>query len=208
MLVPRPEPRLLGFNGSGVKSITEFEAAHNYVHDEQGNGIWCDVGCKDDRPGGTTASGSTTTSPWTMAARGSVTSTARKVLQQASMLRAKTRSSRRTRYTATPTVPTGGISVLDGQNALIRANVFGAATIAGVAYRANVAKPGAVKASESGGATGPTLGTWTRGQRPEWRGTQELRVARRGRLLRQQRLGSGGISVGAANNSPEFDFLE
>jgi hypothetical protein len=44
----------------------------------------------------------------------------------------------------------GGISVLDGQNALIRANVFGAKTIAGVEYRANAARPGAVKASDWG----------------------------------------------------------
>ena len=38
----------------------------------------------------------------------------------------------------------------DTQNALIRDNVFGAKTIDGVAYRANAAKPGAVKASDSG----------------------------------------------------------
>jgi hypothetical protein len=38
----------LGFNGSAVKGITEFEAGHLFVHDEQGNGIWCDVGCSND----------------------------------------------------------------------------------------------------------------------------------------------------------------
>jgi hypothetical protein len=37
----------LGFNGSAVKGITEYEAARVYVHDEQGNGLWCDVGCKN-----------------------------------------------------------------------------------------------------------------------------------------------------------------
>ena len=37
----------LGFNGSGVKGITEYEAGRVYVHEEQGNGLWCDVGCKD-----------------------------------------------------------------------------------------------------------------------------------------------------------------
>src|SRR5215218_5720024 len=37
----------LGFNGSAVKGITEYEAGRVYVHDEQGNGLWCDVGCKD-----------------------------------------------------------------------------------------------------------------------------------------------------------------
>jgi hypothetical protein len=38
----------LGFNGSAVKGITEYVAAGVFVHDEQGNGLWCDVGCRDD----------------------------------------------------------------------------------------------------------------------------------------------------------------
>ena len=37
----------LGFNGSAVKGITEYEADGVYVHEEQGNGLWCDVGCKN-----------------------------------------------------------------------------------------------------------------------------------------------------------------
>jgi Thrombospondin type 3 repeat/Right handed beta helix region len=37
----------LGFNGSAVKGITEYEAFGVYVHEEQGNGLWCDVGCKN-----------------------------------------------------------------------------------------------------------------------------------------------------------------
>src|SRR5215207_7722137 len=37
----------LGFNGSAVKGITEYVAARVFVHDEQGNGLWCDVGCKN-----------------------------------------------------------------------------------------------------------------------------------------------------------------
>jgi hypothetical protein len=37
----------LGFNGSAVKGTTEYEADGVYVHDEQGNGLWCDVGCKN-----------------------------------------------------------------------------------------------------------------------------------------------------------------
>ncbi len=36
------DPAFLGVVGSAIKGITEFEAAHNYVHDEQGNGIWHD----------------------------------------------------------------------------------------------------------------------------------------------------------------------
>jgi parallel beta-helix repeat protein len=37
----------LGFKGSAVKGITEYEADGVYVHEEQGNGLWCDVGCKN-----------------------------------------------------------------------------------------------------------------------------------------------------------------
>ena len=43
----------IGLNASAIKGITEFEAGRLYVHDEQGNGIWCDVGCDSD-PGGAT----------------------------------------------------------------------------------------------------------------------------------------------------------
>ena len=42
------DPTSLGFNGSAVKGITEYEAGRVYVHDEQGNGLWCDVGCSND----------------------------------------------------------------------------------------------------------------------------------------------------------------
>jgi hypothetical protein len=38
----------LGVNGSAVKGITEYEAGNLYVHDEQGNGLWCDNGCDED----------------------------------------------------------------------------------------------------------------------------------------------------------------
>src|ERR687897_959008 len=43
-------PAFLGFNADPLKGITEYEVAYNYVHDEQGNGLWCDVGCKDNPP--------------------------------------------------------------------------------------------------------------------------------------------------------------
>ena len=38
----------IGFNASAVKGITEYEAGRLFVHDEQGNGLWCDVGCSND----------------------------------------------------------------------------------------------------------------------------------------------------------------
>jgi hypothetical protein len=39
------DPDSLGFNASAVKGITAYQAGRVYVHDEQGNGLWCDVGC-------------------------------------------------------------------------------------------------------------------------------------------------------------------
>ena len=36
-----------GFTGSAIKGITEYVAARNFVHDEQANGIWLDLGTND-----------------------------------------------------------------------------------------------------------------------------------------------------------------
>jgi hypothetical protein len=42
------DPRFLGVVGSGIKGITEFEAGYNYIHDEQGHGIWHDHSTSTD----------------------------------------------------------------------------------------------------------------------------------------------------------------
>jgi hypothetical protein len=39
------DPVFLGHAGAAVKGIFEYEAAYNFVHDEQGNGFWCDRNC-------------------------------------------------------------------------------------------------------------------------------------------------------------------
>jgi hypothetical protein len=143
-------PAFLGFNGSAVKNITEYEAAYNYVHDEQGNGLWCDVGCKDDpaRQNGFWVHDNLTvdnarsairyeSSPRDLAT--GVHASEPTALIEGNEVHGNSYGENR-----------GGISAHDTQNALIRDNVFGAKTIAGVAYRANAAKPGAIKASDSG----------------------------------------------------------
>jgi len=38
----------IGFNASAVKGNTEYEAGRLFVHEEQGNGLWCDNGCAKD----------------------------------------------------------------------------------------------------------------------------------------------------------------
>jgi hypothetical protein len=40
-------PNALGQIGSGIKGINEFNIQYSYVHENQGNGIWCDVYCTD-----------------------------------------------------------------------------------------------------------------------------------------------------------------
>jgi len=48
------DSNFLGFNGSGLKAINEVEVRNSYIHDNQGNGLWCDVFCHDsvDHPNG------------------------------------------------------------------------------------------------------------------------------------------------------------
>ena len=47
-------PGALGFIGSGLKAVDEVWVVESYVHDTQGNGIWCDEECNDTtaNPGG------------------------------------------------------------------------------------------------------------------------------------------------------------
>jgi hypothetical protein len=147
------KPAFLGFNGSAVKGLTEYVAAYNYVHDEQGHGLWCDVGCKDDpaRANGfwvhdnlvvdNDRSGIRYESSPKDLASGVHASEPTAVIEWNEVHGNSYYANR------------GGISVRDAQNALIRANVFGAKTIAGVSYRANAAKPGAILASDSGRAS-------------------------------------------------------
>ena len=145
------DPAFLGFNASAVKGITEYEAAYNYVHNEQGNGLWCDVGCKDDPARGVNGfwahdnlvvdnghSGIRYESSPDGLATG-VHASEPNALIERNEVHGNSYDANR-----------GAISVRDGQNALISANVFGEANIAGVAYRANAAEPGAVRASDSG----------------------------------------------------------
>jgi len=144
-------PLFLGFNGAAVKGRTEYEAAYNYVHDNQGNGLWCDVGCVDDPARGENGF-------W--AHHNLTVDNGRSGLRSETSPDGLATGVHRSEPTAliednevhgnSYGALRGGISVRDSQNVLIRGNVFGAATIAGVAYDANATKPGAVKARDSG----------------------------------------------------------
>jgi hypothetical protein len=143
-------PAFLGFNGSAVKNITEYEAAYNYVHDEQGNGLWCDVGCKDDpsRQNGFWVHDNLTVDNARSGIR--YESSPRDLAPGVHASEPTALIERNEVHGNSYGASRGGISAQDTQNALIRHNVFGEATIAGVDYLANAAKPGAIKASDSG----------------------------------------------------------
>jgi hypothetical protein len=128
----------IGFNGSAVKGITEFEAGRLFVHDEQGNGIWCDVGCKadPDRTNGFWVHGSVIVDN----ARAGIryeNSPTEAVLEDNEIHGNGTAEKR------------GCIDIRDSQNALVRANAFGPATIGGVSYGGNGDRIG-VRATDSG----------------------------------------------------------
>jgi hypothetical protein len=128
----------LGFNASAVKGITEYEAARVYVHDEQGNGLWCDVGCSNDpaRANGFWVHESVVVN----SGRGGIRyeNSPNQALFENNEIHANGKTERR-----------GGIDIRDSQNALVRTNSFGPATISGVSYGANGDRIG-VRATDSG----------------------------------------------------------
>jgi hypothetical protein len=136
----------VGYNGSGLKARTEVEIKNSYVHDNGGNGLWCDVGCLD---ASNMANGYWVHDNLVVDnARGGVRyeNSSNQALIENNEIHGNS-------YDAFK----GGVSIRDAQNALVRGNVFGAATIAGIDYRANAPKPGAIRASDSGKETRPNL---------------------------------------------------
>jgi hypothetical protein len=128
----------LGFNASAVKGITEFEAGRVYVHDEQGNGLWCDVGCSNDsaRTNGFWVHDSVVVNSNRAGIR--YENSPNQALFENNEVHGNGRTERR-----------GGIDIRDSQNARVVNNYFGSATIAGVSYQANGDRIG-VRATDSG----------------------------------------------------------
>ena len=128
----------IGFNASAVKGITEYEAGRLYVHDEQGNGLWCDVGCENDpaRANGFWVYDSVVVNSGRAGIR--YENSPNQALFENNEIHGNGVVERR-----------GGIDVRDSQNALVRTNIFGPTTIAGVSYPANGDLIG-VRATDSG----------------------------------------------------------
>jgi hypothetical protein len=129
----------LGVNGSAVKGITEFEAGWVYVHDEQGNGLWCDVGCSDDPTRGRNGF-------WVhdslVVNNGRAGIRYENSPNQALFNNNEVHGNGKTEWR-------GGIDIRDSQNATVLNNNFGTATVVGAKYLVNGNQIG-VRATDSG----------------------------------------------------------
>ena len=140
----------LGFTGSGLKAINEVEVKNSYIHDNQGNGLWCDVFCQDsdDHSNGFWVHENLVVNNGRAGIRfervGDVADAGEALIENNEV------------HGNSPDAARGGISVRDAQNATIHNNRFGAATIAGVAYSPN-SRNVAINASDSGRTDRPDL---------------------------------------------------
>jgi hypothetical protein len=144
------DPNFLGFTGSGLKATNEVEVRNSYVHDNQGNGIWCDEFCHDsaEHPKGFWIHDNLVVDNGRAGIRfekvGDVADAGEALIENNEV------------HGNSTDAGTGGISVRDAQNATIQNNRFGAATIAGVAYQPNSGNL-AITASDSGRTDRPDL---------------------------------------------------
>ena len=144
------DPNFLGFNGSGLKAVTEIEVRDSYVHDNQGNGLWCDEYCHDSasHPNGFWVHDNLVVDNGGAGIRyervGEVSTAGETLIENNEVHQNSLKLSR------------GGIDIRDAQNALVRNNVFGAKTIANVAYSPN-ANGVAIRATDSGRSDRPDL---------------------------------------------------
>jgi hypothetical protein len=144
------DPNFLGFIGSGLKAINEVEVKNSYIHDNQGNGLWCDVFCRDsvDHLNGFWVHDNLVVNNGRAGVRfeevGEVADAGEALIENNEVHGNSTGAVR------------GGVSLHDAQNALVRNNVFGAATIAEVAYLPN-SEGVAIRATDSGRPDRPDL---------------------------------------------------
>jgi hypothetical protein len=144
------DPNFLGFIGSGLKAINEVEVKNSYIHNNQGNGLWCDEFChdSDSHPNGFWIHDNLVVNNDRAGIRfervGDVADAGEALIEKNEV---HANSLKLTR---------GGIDIRDAQNALVRNNVFGAKTIAGVAYPRNRDRL-AIRATDSGRSDRPNL---------------------------------------------------
>jgi hypothetical protein len=144
------DPNFLGFTGSGLKAINEVEVRNSYIHDNQGNGLWCDVFCHDSEShlNGFWVHENLVVNNARAGIRfervGEVGDAGEALIENNEVHQNSLTESR------------GGIDIRDAQNVLVRNNVFGAKSIADVAYLPN-ASGVAIRATDSGRLDRPDL---------------------------------------------------
>jgi hypothetical protein len=144
------DPNFLGFIGSGLKAITEVEVRNSYIHDNQGNGLWCDVFCHDSEShlNGFWVHDNLVVNNARAGIRfeqvGDVADAGEALIENNEVHGNSAGALR------------GGVSIHDAQNALVRNNVFGATIIADVGYLPN-SEGVAIRATDSGRSDRPDL---------------------------------------------------
>lgn len=147
------DPNALGHIGAGIRGVDEFNIEESYVHDTQGNGVWCDVYCNDvssyfnvfhvhDNLIANNGRAGVRFEETADSGQDSQPNAGEALIENNEVHGNGTNSVR------------GGVSVHDAQHALIRNNGFGAVTIAGVSYPRNVSSI-AVRVTDSGRSDRP-----------------------------------------------------
>src|ERR671917_646668 len=141
------DPDALGFIGSGLKARHEVEVKNSYVHDTQGNGLWCDNSCEDSAVGQFSVHDNLVVNNGRAGIRWENiggTNAGEALIENNEV------------HNNSPEEPRGGISVRDAQDAQILNNRFGEVTIGGVQYPPND-RAVAIIASDSGRSDRPNL---------------------------------------------------
>jgi hypothetical protein len=137
----------LGVIGSGLKARDEVEVKNSYIHDTQGNGLWCDNYCVDSPKDMFWVHDNLVVDNDRAGIRfervGDVSNAGEALIEDNEVHHNSVDENR------------GGISVRDAQNATIRHNRFGRVTIGAVTYDPNARA--AIIASDSGRSSRPNL---------------------------------------------------
>jgi hypothetical protein len=146
-------PNALGHIGAGIKGVDEFNIDHSYIHETQGNGVWCDVYCND------------------ISAAFNAFHVNFNLIVNNGRAGVRFEESNDSGQDSQPTAGEalienneihgngwnsvrGGVSVHDAAHALVRNNTFGAKTVTGGSYPGNVSSI-AVRITDSGRSDRP-----------------------------------------------------
>ena len=133
-----------------MKAINEVEVRNSYIHDNQGNGLWCDVFCHDsvDHLNGFWVHENLVVNNGRAGIRfenvGDVVDAGEALIQKNEV------------HGNSVVAVRGCVSIHDAQNAEVRNNVFGATTFTDVGYLPN-SEGVAIRATDSGRSDRPDL---------------------------------------------------